>query len=86
MVTPDPYIAGIPGCDLETGQVATVKAAIADAEQRGYDRAVALLRDDERYQGWFRNYYDRDMPQRYPTDADRLVAYLDAHREATNAT
>lgn len=49
----------------------------ADGVKLGFDRAVALLRDDDAFTVWATEggYVD-------PRDRRRVIRYLDAHREA----
>jgi hypothetical protein len=66
---------------------ALVQAQIAAAEARGYDRAVARLRDDDRWRAWRRT-RPRDEAGWSPgalTEDERKSAadYLDAMKEAT---
>ena len=54
----------------------------AAAEARGYDRAIAKLRDEDRFWAWAKGRPEFEEYDIYP-GPDSFVAYLEAVKEST---
>lgn len=55
---------------------------VAEAEARGYDRAVANLRDDEAYERWCRK---RNFAPLSAADRAEFAEFAEATKETTHA-
>jgi len=69
---------GMESADRDIDQIA------AAAERRGYERAVARLRDDNRYLSWLRSLGAGVLDLEPLPPKERLARYLDAVKESTD--
>ncbi len=57
---------------------------VAAAEARGYDRAIASLRDDERREAWLAELVEREQLANRPPFVQDLADYLEAQKETNS--